>query len=86
MDYALYRVFMNDRKRGSEDTKKEKKHLIATGEMVKGPVCGAYINSDNNITVWDDKTIHRFCNYDYRDGFLRRIGRLLEKTSGGDDG
>ena len=39
--YALYRMFMNDRKKSGEDTKKEKEHLIATGEMVKDPVCGA---------------------------------------------
>ena len=37
--YALYRMFMNDRKKSGEDTKKEKEHLIATGEMVKDPVC-----------------------------------------------
>ena len=49
--YALYRMFMNDRKKSGEDTKKEKEHLIATGEMVKDPVCGAYIDSDSNITV-----------------------------------
>mgnify|MGYP000304264034 CR=1 FL=1 len=47
--YALYRMFMNDRKKSGEDTKKEKEHLIATGEMVKDPVCGAYIDSDSNI-------------------------------------
>ena len=52
--YALYRMFMNDRKKSSEDTKKEKEHLIATGEMVKDPVCGAYIDSDSNITVRQD--------------------------------
>lgn len=35
--YALYRMFMNDRKKSGEDTKKEKEHLIATGEMVQRP-------------------------------------------------
>ena len=63
--YALYRMFMNDRKKSGEDTKKEKEHLIATGEMVKDPVCGAYI--------------------DCRDEFLKRIGKLPEKTGGDDD-
>lgn len=46
--------------KSGEDTKKEKEHLIATGEMVKDPVCGAYIDSDSNITVRDGKTVHRF--------------------------
>ena len=65
--------------------KKEKEHLIATGEMVKDPVCGAYIDSDSNITVRDGKTVHRFCSYDCRDEFLKRIGKLPEKTGGDDD-
>ena len=83
--YALYRMFMNDRKKSGEDTKKEKEHLIATGEMVKDPVCGAYIDSDSNITVRDGKTVHRFCSYECRDEFLKRIGKLPEKTGGDDD-
>ena len=83
--YALYRMFMNDRKKSGEDTKKEKEHLIATGEMVKDPVCGAYIDSDSNITVQDGKTVHRFCSYDCRDEFLKRIEKLPEKTGGDDD-
>ena len=74
--YALYRMFMNDRKKSGEDTKKE---------MVKDPVCGAYIDSDSNITVRDGKTVHRFCSYDCRDEFLKRIGKLPEKTGGDDD-
>lgn len=71
--------------KSGEDTKKEKEHLIATGEMVKDPVCGAYIDSDSNITVRDGKTVHRFCSYDCRDEFLKRIGKLPEKTGGDDD-
>ena len=83
--YALYRMFMNDRKKSGEDTKKEKEHLSATGEMGKDPVCGAYIDSDSNIAVRDGKTVHRFCSYDCRDEFLKRIGKLPEKTGGDDD-
>ena len=83
--YALSSMFMNDRKKSGEDTKKEKEHLIATGEMVKAPVCGAYSVSDSNITVRDCKTIHRFCCYDGSDEFLKRIGKLPEKTGGDDD-
>lgn len=67
---------MNDRKKSGRGYKKEKEHLIATGEMVKDPVCGAYIDSDSNITVRDGKTVHRFCSYDCRDEFLKRIGKL----------
>lgn len=78
--YVLYRMFMNDRRKKSENSEKEKEHLIATGDMVKDPVCGAYIDSDSTITVRDGDTVHRFCSYDCRDAFLKRIGKLPEKT------
>ena len=83
MGYALYRMFMNDRKKSGEDTKKEKEHHRYR-EMVKDQFAGAYIDSDSNITVRDGKTVHRFCSYDC-DEFLKRIGKLPEKTGGDDD-
>ncbi len=79
--YVLYRMFMNDRNKKSKDEKKEKENLVATGEMVKDPVCGAYIDSDSTISVRDGETVHKFCSYDCRDEFLRRIGKLPEKTT-----
>lgn len=79
--YALYRMFLNDRKKKAEDGEKEKEHLVATGEMVKDPVCGAYIDTDSAITVRDGETVHRFCSYECRDQFLKRIGKLPEKNS-----
>lgn len=82
--YALYRMFMNDRKKKGEDSKKEKEHLVATGDMVKDPVCGSYIDADSTITVRDGENVHRFCSYDCRDEFLRRAGKLPEKTGGND--
>lgn len=74
--YALYRLFMNDRKKKADDVKKEKENLIATGDLVKDPECGAYIDGDSGITVRDGDTVHRFCSYDCRDKFLARIGKL----------
>ena len=78
--YFLYRMFMNDRNKKAENGKKEKEDLIATGEMVKDPVCGAYIDADSTITVRNGETVHRFCSYDCRDEFLKRMGKLPEKT------
>lgn len=79
--YVLYRMFMNDRNKKSKDEKKEKENLVATGEMVKDPVCGAYIDADSTISVRDGDTVHKFCSYECRDEFLRRVGKLPEKTS-----
>jgi hypothetical protein len=74
--YALYRLFTNDwkkRLKNKEDEKKAQEQMVASGEMVKDPECGAYIASDGAITVRDGETIHRFCSYDCRDAFVRRI-------------
>ena len=79
--YVLYRMFMNDRNKKSKDENKEKENLVATGEMVKDPVCGAYIDADSTISVRDGDTVHKFCSYECRDEFLRRVGKLPEKTS-----
>ena len=57
--YALYRLFMNDRKKKEDDSSREKEHLVATGEMVKDPVCGAYVEAEGGITVRNgEKVIH----------------------------
>ena len=70
---------MNDRKKKVEDTEKEKENLVATGEMVRDPVCGAYIDADSTITVREGDKVHRFCSYDCRDSFLKSIGKLPNK-------
>lgn len=77
--YALYRMFINDRLKKTEDKNQEKERLVATGELVKDPECGAYIDADSSITVRDGDNVHRFCSYDCRDKFLSRVGKLPEK-------
>ena len=81
--YALYRLFTNDWKRkgeSKEDEKAKNERLVASGEMVKDPECGAYIAVDGNITVRDGATVYRFCSYDCRDAFVRRIQENRAKT------
>ncbi len=78
--YALYRMFTNDHKKKSTDTKKQHEQMFATGEMTKDPNCGAYVETDSSISVRDGETIYRFCSYDCRDSFLKKINKLPEKT------
>ena len=81
--YALYRLFTNDWKKSrtnKEDEKKQRERMVASGEMVKDPECGAYIAADSNITVRDGETTYRFCSYDCRDAFVRRIQASREKA------
>ena len=80
--YLLYRMFSNDikRKLAKRDDPAEQERKVAAGEMVKDPECGAYISADSAITVRDGETVHRFCSYDCRDSFLKRLeqsGRTL---------
>ena len=81
--YALYRLFTNDwkkRQESKEDEKAKHERMVASGEMTKDPECGTYIAADSSITVRDGETIHRFCSYDCRDEFVRRIQEGRAKT------
>ncbi len=75
--YVLYRLFANDilKKRQKEEKvdKKEMERKVAAGEMVKDPVCGAYVSIDDSITVRDGEKRYHFCSYDCRDKFIKRL-------------
>jgi YHS domain-containing protein len=81
--YALFRLFTNDWKRGrkgKEDEKAKLEKMVAAGEMVKDPECGTYIAADSGISVRDGETVYRFCSYDCRDAFVRRIQAGKQKS------
>lgn len=78
--YALYKLFIHDRQKKSTDSKKKKEQMVATGEMTKDPTCGAYVDTDSNISVRNGETVYHFCSYDCRDAFLKKIDKLPEKT------
>lgn len=84
--YVLYRLFSNDwkKKLAKKDDKAEMERKVASGEMVKDPECGAYIDVDSTITVRDGAVVHRFCSYECRDAFLKRLeagGRTLPERN-----
>ncbi len=70
--YILYRLFMNDQKKKSEETKKEKDTLIANGELVQDPVCQTYIEPDSAVTVKSGDDRYYFCSYECRDKFIQQ--------------
>ena len=75
--YLLYRMFANDflkkKKAEEKETSADMERKIAAGEMVKDPECGTYVATDGSITVRDGETVHRFCSYECRDKFLKRL-------------
>ena len=71
--YALYRMFMNDRKTSEEKSTKTQESRVAAGEMVKDPVCGAYVEKDSSITVRNGDVVHHFCSYECREKYLKQL-------------
>ena len=71
--YALYRLFMNDRKKKEDDSAREEEHLVATGEMVKDAVGGAYVEAEGGITVRNGEKVIHFCSYECREKYIKRL-------------
>lgn len=71
--YALYRLLMNDHKKKEDAAAREKEHLVATGEMVQDPVCGAYVEAGGGITVRNGEKVIHFCSYECREKYLKQL-------------
>ena len=72
--YVLYRLFMNDNKKKAEKDAEKKKKRVESGEMVKDPVCGTYVEKDSAITVRNgDQTLY-FCSYECRKKYIESVG------------
>ncbi len=78
--YFLFRLFTNDSRHKKQDSQKQKEDKIATGELVKDPTCGTYIDADSGITVRNGDKIYRFCSYECRDAFVRRMQGEAKKV------
>ncbi|MEZ0575029.1 TRASH domain-containing protein [Halodesulfovibrio aestuarii] len=80
--WLLFKLVTNDSKKKSDKKQKDMEKKVATGDMVKDPVCGAFVSLDQDIRIRDGETIHRFCSYECRDKFLARLeesGRAISK-------
>ena len=71
--YALYRMFMNDRKKSEEKSTKTQESRVAAGEMVKDPVSRAYVEKHSTITVRNGDVVHHFCSYECREKYLKQL-------------
>ena len=85
--WFLYKMFTNDSRKKAEQKQETEKHKASTGEMVKDPVCGAYVSRDQQIRVRSGDTLHHFCSYECRDSFLQQLEntkQVPQKTSASD--
>lgn len=72
--FVLYKMFINDAKKKTKQSKQETERLKATGELVRDPACGTYVSLDSDIRVREGDTVHRFCSYECRDSYLKQLG------------
>lgn len=82
--WLLFKLVTNDNKKKTDKKHKDMEKKVATGDMVKDPVCGAFVSLDQDIRIRDGEAIHRFCSYECRDKFLARLeesGRAISKES-----
>ncbi len=72
--YALYRLFMNDQKKKSDDGRKERDDLIAKGELVKDPQCGTYVDKEYAAaTLRNGEEVLYFCSHDCRSAYMKSL-------------
>ncbi|MEF2231081.1 MAG: transcriptional regulator [Pseudodesulfovibrio sp.] len=79
--FLLYKLFSGDKKKREMNNEKTVKAKVASGEMVKDPVCGTYVEKDGLIRVREGEKVHVFCSYQCRDKFLKQIDAVtVEKV------
>jgi YHS domain-containing protein len=86
--FVLYKLFTGERGRKEKDEAKARDKKIATGEMVKDPICGTYVDVDSSIKVRDGAKTYCFCSYECRQKFLDQLenqGRELPRIDGRDN-
>jgi len=71
--YILYRLFTGETFKRKADKQQAEQKKYETGEMVKDPVCGAFVPVDGDIRVKAEGRLHTFCSYECRDKFLKQM-------------
>ena len=51
----------------------QKKKRVDSGEMVKDPVCGTYVEKDSAITVRNGEQTLHFCSYECRQKYIDSV-------------
>lgn len=77
--FVVWKLFAGDKRWKQSKEQEKKDDLVASGEMVKDPVCGAYVSKNSDIRVRQGDVVLNFCSYDCREKYLKR----LEGENGG---
>jgi len=71
--FVVWKLFAGDKRYKQTKEKENKDNLVASGEMVKDPVCGAYVSKNSDIRVRQGDAVLNFCSYDCREKYLKRL-------------
>ncbi len=71
--FIVWKLFMGDKRYKKNKPEEKTENLQASGEMVKDPVCGAYVAKNSDIRVRQGDVVLNFCSYDCRETYLKRI-------------
>ncbi|MDP2847937.1 MAG: transcriptional regulator [Humidesulfovibrio sp.] len=71
--FVVWKLFVGDKRWKETKAQEKKEDLVASGEMVKDPVCGAYVSKNSDIRVRQGDVLLNFCSYDCREKYLARI-------------
>ena len=88
--FILYKLVVNEfvhRAAKKNKTEGSAGQKMPTGEMVKDPICGSYVDVSSSVSVRDGVEVHRFCSYECRDAFLEKLratGRKIPEKIGDD--
>lgn len=86
--FVLYKLITGERFKKVKDDTKIKEKKIASGELVKDPACGTYVDVDSSIKVRDGNKVYHFCSYECRQKFLEELsgeGRDIPQLNKKDD-
>jgi len=71
--WLLFKLISNDSRKKGEKKQQTMERKVATGEMVKDPICGAYVSPEQQIRVRAGDAVHHFCSYECRDKFVEQL-------------
>jgi YHS domain-containing protein len=78
--FLVFKLFSGDKKKKEMDNKETIKRKVASGEMVKDPTCGTYVERDGDIRVREGDKVHIFCSYECRDKYLKQLEAITVNT------
>lgn len=71
--FVVWKLFLGDKRFKDSKEQQNKENLVASGELIKDPVCGAYVSKNSDIRVRQGDVVLNFCSYDCRERYLKRL-------------